>query len=81
MVHLYPENDRDFAHAVEEVITDSYRHPVRRETLLDQVRRRLAERYPAASIHPRDPLAANGESSELWYCYRDGRMFVRPSEE
>jgi hypothetical protein len=42
--------------------------------LLDEVRRKLKERYPAVRVEPRNRLANGDGLEELWYCYRDGTL-------
>jgi hypothetical protein len=57
-----PANDRVFARAVEEIAESGVTDP-------EVAQERLRERYPQAVVRPRD-LA--GETSGVWYVYRDG---------
>jgi hypothetical protein len=60
---INPRQDDVFARLVEELVADETRSP-------EAVQAALRERYPSASIRPRQ-LA--GETGTVWYVYRDGR--------
>jgi hypothetical protein len=49
--------------------------------VLERVRCRLEALYPDAVVQPRNPLAANGDPDELWYCFRDGGLSPRAARD
>jgi hypothetical protein len=65
-----PANDREFERAVEEIVESGVRDP-------EVAQARLRERYPHAVVRPRE-LA--GESTGVWYVYREGRWIRGDSE-
>jgi hypothetical protein len=73
-VRCFPESDEQFSAHVHEVIANSWEPARNAEALLAVVRRRLADRYPNATIQPRNQLAELGpHQRQTWYAYRDGR--------
>jgi hypothetical protein len=73
-VRCFPASDEQFSAYVHEVIADCWDPARNSEGLLAVVRPRLADRYPFASIHPRNELAELGpHQRQTWYAYRDGR--------
>jgi hypothetical protein len=65
-----PANDREFERAVAEIIERGVNDP-------GVAQERLRERYPHAVVRPRE-LA--GETTGVWYVYREGRWIRGDSE-
>jgi len=70
----FPSDDVEFARFVDEVAStleaeeDDVQARLDAETI-------LRERYPAAALSPKEPLAALAEADPVtWYVYRDGRL-------
>jgi hypothetical protein len=64
----YPHSDRDFAAEVSQAIVSECADP-------DRVLTVLRTKYPSVRIAVRDPLA-NLEATQVWYCYRDGKLIL-----
>jgi len=64
-----PADDRAFERAVKEIADSGVQDP-------EVAQERLRERYPQAVVRPRE-LA--GESSGVWYVYRDGHWIAGDS--
>jgi len=64
----YPHSDNDFAADVSQAIVSECGDP-------DRVLTVLRTKYPSVRIAVRDPLA-NLEATQVWYCYRDGKLIL-----
>jgi hypothetical protein len=64
----YPNSDADFAAEVGHAIVSQCADP-------DRVLEVLRAKYPSVRIAVRDPLA-NIEATQVWYCYRDGKLIM-----
>jgi hypothetical protein len=60
---INPVTDRDF-------VSEAERHLDDGATTVDLLESRLRVRYPRAVVHARE---LSGESTTIWYVYRDGR--------
>ena len=74
-LRCYPTDDLQFEADAAKALADVLRPNRSWEQLLLEVRSRMTLIYPAVAIRPRDPLAADNDPNELWYCFRDGGVF------
>jgi CheY-like chemotaxis protein len=72
-LRCFPRDDPQFEADANSILLECTRIPTW-AGVLEHVRRRLVQLYPGAVVYPRDPLAANGDPNEYWYCYRDGGL-------
>ncbi len=73
-LRCYPREDRQFLADAQKAVADSRELASRSHQLLDEVRRKLKERYPAVRVEPRNRLANGDGLDDVWYCYRDGTL-------
>lgn len=67
---LNPRDDADFTGLAERLVDGS--------TSAEAFQAQLRERYPAATVRPRD---LSSERTTVWYVYRDGRWVPSRTEE
>lgn len=67
---LNPRNDAAFVEYAESLVNDS--------TDAASLQARLRERYPLATVRPRD---LSSERTSIWYVYRDGHWVPSPGVE
>jgi hypothetical protein len=61
-----PAGDADFERAIGDIVSAGVREPADAQS-------RLRERYPRAVVRAR---ALSGESTPIWYVYREGRWIA-----
>jgi hypothetical protein len=71
----YPTDDPQFEADAAKALADVLKPNLSWGQLLQEVRSRMMRIYPAVAIRPRDPIAADNDPNELWYCFRDGGVF------
>jgi hypothetical protein len=73
-LRCYPRDDPQFLADAQEALTESRWLASRSQQMLEEVRRKLKERYPAVRVEPRNRLASGDGLDDVWYCYRDGTL-------
>ena len=75
-LRCYPREDEQFVADVRKALAENRDLVSRPQHLLEEVRHRLKERYPAVRVEPRNRLASGDGLGEVWYCYRDGTLVI-----
>jgi hypothetical protein len=68
---LNPRDDAAFTSLADALVADGTPTP-------DEFQRRLRERYPMATVRPRD---LSSERTTVWYVYREGHWVPSPRME
>jgi hypothetical protein len=74
ILRCYPREDTQFSTDAQRALAEASGRGAGLKQMLDDVRRRLKESYPAVRVEPRNRLANGDGVDDLWYCYRDGTL-------